>query len=175
MPICFIGEVFEFQCQLVVAVTLGVIVFFHVLSQHETIDDVPVAQSLGIVGYVVRMYFDVCTVRYGVFEPVSSVVWQSRMVKGTVAVSILPFVGHIITCALHILVKIQRGSCFIVRTEMGATYRDTMVRTTFPVFKIFCYISFMISNDFSINHIILWHVQGVPLFSHVIILSQITL
>ena len=67
MPICFIGEVFEFQCQLVVAVTLGVIVFFHVLSQHETIDDVPVAQSLGIVGYVVRMYFDVCTVRYGVF------------------------------------------------------------------------------------------------------------
>ena len=60
---------------------------------------------------------------------------------------------------------------------MGATYRDTMVRTTFPVFKIFCYISFMISNDFSINHIrpVLWHSQDVLLFSHVIILSQITL
>ena len=50
-----------------VAVALGVIIMYHVLSQHETINDVPVTQSLGIVGDVVRMYLNVCTVRYVIF------------------------------------------------------------------------------------------------------------
>ena len=67
MPVRLVREVFEFQCQLVVAVALGVIIMYHVLSQHETINDVPVTQSLGIVGDVVRMYLNVCTVRYVIF------------------------------------------------------------------------------------------------------------
>ena len=67
MPIGFVGEVLEFQRQFVMAITLGVIVVCHVLSQHEAIDDTPVAQSLRIIGNVVGFHLNVGAVGYIIF------------------------------------------------------------------------------------------------------------
>lgn len=81
MPICIVGEVPEFQCQFVMAITLGVIVIFLVLSQHETVDDRPVAQSLGVVGYIVSFHLNVGAVGYAIFESVCLIVRQSGKIQ----------------------------------------------------------------------------------------------
>lgn len=103
VPVHVVGVFVEFQCQFVVVVTLGVVVFIDVLAQHEAVNDITIAHSAVNIGNIVGFYFDVCAIGLLVFIVfISGLVVQSRCIQFFIIICVLSFV---FSFSLHVFIE----------------------------------------------------------------------